>query len=209
MDPSLLRAETKRRFATWQLAPNEHLPLLESLSDLRPKSSAAVATRAVATGYVAAVCFGAPASKVSKDLKQFGLWQYLTPDEQALLTETNPSSQSLAFHGWLIESIQFLAWSLGMAALDHFTQCSELLATHFPRAGTDPADFISRSELRPTAELLQEADTLYMLHWRAVENSLAGIRDARIVLPRVSFRRHAADWVIGAAEAWEDVSLDT
>ncbi|WP_253284539.1 DUF4272 domain-containing protein, partial [Arcanobacterium phocae] len=145
MDPSLLRAETNRRFASWHLVPNEHLPLLESLSDLQPKSSAAVAARAVSAGYVAAVCFGASAPRVSKDLKQFGLWQFLTPDEQDLLTETNPSCQSLAFHGWLIESIQFLAWSLGLAELEHFTQCSEKLASHFPRAGTDPAEFISRA----------------------------------------------------------------
>ena len=93
--------------------------------------------------------------------------------------------------------------------LDHFKECSEALASYFPRAGTDPSDFIFRATLRPVEELLQEADTLYMLHWRTVENNLMGAPDAHVVLPRVSFRRHAADWVVGVAEAWEDVPMDT
>jgi len=209
MEPILLRAETERRFAAWHLMPNEHLPLLESLPALRPKSPVEVAARAVSACYVAAFCFGTPAPKVSESLKQFGLWQYLTTAEQELLIDPSPDSQSLAFHGWLIESIQFLAWSLGLVALDHFTECSNQLATHFPRGGSDPADFIAQAKLRPINELLQEADSLYMLHWRAVENKVVGSPDTRVVLPRVSFRRHAADWVIGVAEAWEEVPLDT
>jgi len=75
--------------------------------------------------------------------------------------------------------------------------------------GSDPADFIAQARLRPINEVLQEADTLYMLHSRAVENKMVGSPDARVVLPRVSFRRHAADWLIGVAEAWEEVPLDT
>lgn len=208
MDPSLLRAETIRRFARWGLVPNEHLPVLESLADLSLKSAEAVAARAVIAGYIAAVCFGAPGSKVRKDLEQLDLWRHVTAEEQELFA-ASPSIESLAFHGWLIESIQFLAWSLGLVPLDHFTECSESLASHFPRPGTDPGDFIFRATLRPVEELLQEADTLYMLHWRAVENNLMGTPDARILLPRVSFRRHAADWAVGVDEAWEDVPLDT
>lgn len=198
-----------RRFAAWQLVPNESLPLLETVAELRPKSSAEVAARAVSAGYVAAACFGAPTTQLRKDLERFGLWEHLTPDEQGYLNEPNPTDQSVALHSWLIESIQFLAWSLGLDALDNFTPCSEALATHFPRGGIDPVEFVSQATLRPMEEVLQEADTLYMLHWRAVENNLGHTPDARVVLPRLSFRRHAADWTIGVAEGWEDVSLDT
>ena len=68
MNPSELRTETLRRFGAWRLNPNEHLPLVESLVDLQPKSASQVAARAIAAGYVAAFCFGAPAEKVRKDL---------------------------------------------------------------------------------------------------------------------------------------------
>jgi hypothetical protein len=209
MIPSELRAETLRRFTAWRLRANEHLPFVESLADLQPKSSALVAARAIAAGYLAAFCFGAPAEKVRADLERFSLWQHLSAEEQFLLSNPEASDQNKGFHGWLIEAIQFMAWSLGLVTLDHFTECSETLAGQFPKAGTDPSQFIANARLRPISELLQEGDTLYMLHWFAVDANLIGQPDNRVVLPRVSFRRHAADWVVGVAEAWDDVSLDT
>ncbi|MDK9702844.1 MAG: DUF4272 domain-containing protein [Sulfuritalea sp.] len=209
MSPSELRTETLRRFTTWRLKPNEHLPLIESLADLQPKSSSQVAARAIAAGYLAAFCFGAPVEDVRQDLERFALWRHLSEEEQTLLTNADASDQSKAFHSWLIEAIQFMAWSLGLVTSDHFAPCSETLASQFPDAGADPSHFITNARLRPINELLQEADTLYMLHWFAVEANLEGLPDERVVLPRVSFRRHAADWIVGVAGAWDDVSLDT
>lgn len=209
MSPSALRSETLRRFAAWRLAPNPSLPLVESLAELRPKSPSQVAARATAAGYVAAVCFGAPADKVRKDLDRFALWDHLSAEEQALIVNPEVSAQSTSFHSWLIESIQFMAWGLGIATLDHFTPCSDTLASQFPKAGTDPSLFIANAQLRPLDELLQEVDTLYMLHWFAVEANLTGRYDERIVLPRISFRRHAADWMVGVVDGWEEVPLDT
>ena len=102
-----------------------------------------------------------------------------------------------------------MAWSLGLVTLDHFAPCNDSLASHFPKAGDDPGEFIANAHVQPIEELRQEADTLYMLHWIAAEANLEGKSDLRIVLPRISFRRHAADWVIGVAEGWDDVPLDT
>ncbi|MFM9835939.1 MAG: DUF4272 domain-containing protein [Methylophilaceae bacterium] len=191
------------------MSENEHLPLIESLADLQPKSSMQVAARAIAAGYVAAFCFGAPAEKVRKDLEHFALWQHLSEEEQALISNPKVTDQSKAFHGWLIESIHFMAWSLGIVKLNHLAPCNEALASKFPQAGTDPAQFIANARLLPLNELLQEADTLYMLHWFAVMENLENQPSNLVVLPRVSFRRHAADWIVGVAEKWEDVSLDT
>lgn len=209
MDPIQLRSETLRRFAEWQLMPNQHLPLLERAADLQPKSASEVASRAIAAIYTAKASFGAPRSKVRAGLDRFTLWPYLTADEQSFIYDPNPSAESTHVHGWLIEAIQFIAWALGLTALDHFEECQVTLAGHFPDSSTDPTPFISAAKLRPLVELRQEADTLYMLHWYAVEESFAGRRDERIVPPRIVFRRHAADWLIGVAEKWEDVPLDT
>ncbi|MFC7519043.1 DUF4272 domain-containing protein [Herbaspirillum sp. GCM10030257] len=209
MEPINLREVTFRRFASWRLKANENLPFVESLDDLRPKSGAEVAARAIAAGYLAAFCFSAPAEKVRNDLSRFALWEQLTIDEQSLLSNQDASDQSKAFHSWLVESIQFMAWSLSLVPLDHFAPCSEALVSHFPKPSTDPGPFIANASLRQIDELLQEADTLYMLHWCAVEGNLGGQSDSRLNLPRISFRRHAADWVVGVAEAWADVPLDT
>jgi hypothetical protein len=209
MDPIQLRSVTLRRFADWQLNPNQDLPLLEAAADLQPKSAAEVASRAIAAVYAAAASFGAPRDRIRGDLHRFAVWNHLSADERSFINDKNPSAEITHFHGWLIESIQFFAWALGLTALDHFEECQETLAGLFPEAGADPNPFISAAKLRPLEELLQESDTLYMLHWYAVGGSIAGQRDKRIVPPRIMFRRHAADWMIGVAEKWEDVSLDT
>lgn len=209
MDPIQLRSETLLRFAEWQLIPNQHLPLLEREADLQPKSASEAASRAIAASYTAKASFGAPRSKVRAELDRFTLWPHLSADEQSFIDDRHPTPESTHFHGWLIEAIQFIAWALGLTALNHFEECQVTLAGHFPGSGTDPTSFISAAKLRPLVELRQEADTLYMLHWYAIEEGLSGRRDERIVLPRIVFRRHAADWLIGVAEKWEDVSLDT
>jgi len=191
------------------LAANPSLPLLEPSEELRPKTSVEVASRAIAAGYVAAASFGAPIPEIRADLERYSLWSFLGQDERAFLTEARPSEHSRAMNGWLIESIQFLAWTLGYVSLDHFAPCEDSLASHFLKPGVDPAHFIAEARLRDLSEIIREADTLYMLHWRAVENQVRGLGDGRVELPMVRFRRHAADWVIGVADNWEDVPLDT
>ena len=120
MNPSDLRAETLNRFSTWGLNANVNLPLLESVADLQPKSASDVAARVVAAGYVAALCFGAPAEKIRSSLDRFALWTHLSSDEQDFVSIATLSAQSTGFHSWLIESVQFMTWALGIVALDHF-----------------------------------------------------------------------------------------
>jgi Domain of unknown function (DUF4272) len=203
-----LRSITLRRFEEWRLHANESLPLVESESDIQPKSSERVAARIVAASYVAACCFGAPTAGAREDLERFALWGHLTDEEQRLFLPDRLTPGVQAYNSWLVESIHFMAWALGLTRLDHFSPCDERLAQLLP--GTrDPREFICSAQLRSLDEMRQESDTLYMLHWCAVEAQVTGNCDDRVVLPRVSFRRHAADWVVGTADRWGDVALDT
>jgi hypothetical protein len=208
MEASDLRSETLRRFAQWGLVPHETLPLIEEEPDLKPKSPSAVALRASAAGYVAALCFGAPAERLRLDLERFHLWSHLTSEEQQLFASSGLTPQARGTHSWLVESVQFMAWALNLCSLNHFAPCDEHLANLLPHS-RDPSDFARSAHLRPIDAMRQEADTLYMLHWRAVENNLVVTPDDRLVLPRISYRRLAADWLIGTAEQWDEVALDT
>ena len=208
MDPTNLRAATLARFRAWALEANEHLPLLESETDLKPKTAGSVAVRAIAAGYVAALCFGADMQGSREDLERFELWTSLTDEERQLFGSDVRLTAVKDSNSWVVEAIQCMAWALCKTGLKHFSPCDENLRSLLPM-GVDPSAFCLEAELRPLDVLCQEADTLYMLHWRAVENNLRGVKDPRLVLPRISFRRHAADWMIGTAEAWEDVPLDT
>lgn len=207
MDTQALRAETLRRFALWELPANEHLPLIETEDELRPQPPSSVAKRAVAASYVIGLCFGADFEATRKHLETFDLWQSLAQSERDFIERAFLSEQDKSIFGWLVESVQFLAWALRLAELDHFRHCDDTLASLFPFK-TSPGPFIQSAQLRASDEIRQESDTLYMLHWSAVESKLSG-RDTRIVLPLVSYRRHAADWIIGTAAEWDEVPLDT
>jgi hypothetical protein len=178
-------------------------------ASLRPKTAKEVARRAIAASNIAALCFGAPPKKVEAELHRIGLWSALTKREQALFSAEGLNDASKGYNSWLAESIQVMAWALGLSELNHLAACPDDLAARMPKPGTDHSSFMESVSLRSLDELLQASDTLYMLHWRAVESNLKGAPDKRVLLPRISFRRHAADWVVGVAEDWDDVLLDT
>lgn len=206
MTPTQLRENTLHRCAEWNVPVNPTLPLIEAESALTPRAAAEVAGRAIAAGYVAALCFGGPPAPIRRHLEQFDLWRFVSVKEQSLFAPDAPM-QAKSYYAWLIESIQFFAWSLALADLDHFRRCDDNLSSRFPHK-TDPTPFIASARLRPQDELRQESDTLYMLHWSAADANLTG-STTRLDLPMVAFRRHAADWVVGTREDWDEVSLDT
>jgi hypothetical protein len=207
-EPSVCRKKTLSRFRDWNLNPNLSLPLIESVSDLRPKSANQVARRIIAASNIAALCFGVPVEKIKENLYGAEVWTELTDDEKNLFADgVSPLARSKG--RWIAESVQFMAWSLGLVDLNHLAECADDLAAKMPKPSDDHSHFITKATLRPFAEIMQEADTLYMLHWRAVESSLHDEPDKRIVLPRISYRRHAADWILGTAETWDEISLDT
>ena len=175
---------------------------------MRPKSaSSEVVGRAIAAGNVAALCFGGSGKSIRDRLERFALWRFVSDPERELFEPFALTEQAKGYHSWLVESVQSLAWSLSLAELDHFRHCDDTLSSLFPH-NRDPSGFLDAARIRPLDEILQECDTLYMLHWCAVEVNLTG-QSSRIELPLVQFRRHAADWVVGIAEAWDDVTMDT
>ncbi len=184
-----------------------HLPLLAGERELDPPPALAVAQRAVAASYVAAVSFGADAAGARKYLERFGLWVCLSERERMFLQSGAFAPEQRAQFGWMVESLQFLAWSLGLVELDHFRHCDDALASVFPFDAA-PAAFFAAATLRTRGEIRQEADTLCMLHWAARQAQLDG-QPSRIMLPVVQHRRHAAEWIVGTAEEWDDVGLDT
>jgi predicted transcriptional regulator len=96
MDANALRAETLRRFASWDLAANEHLPLIEADDELRPQSAPAAAKRAVAASYIVGLCYGADFPTTQRHLETFGLWESLAQGERALFEKGSLSEHNKA-----------------------------------------------------------------------------------------------------------------
>ena len=101
-----------------------------------------------------------------------------------------------------------LATVLGLVDLDPFRQCDDDLASNFPAAFADPADFIRNATLRPFVDVYQQADLHYRLHWAARNSRLTG-QECPIQEGFIAERRKPLGWVIGVADDWDEIPMDT
>jgi hypothetical protein len=82
------------------------------------------------------------------------------------------------------------------------------LASNFPPAFTDPTPFIESATLRSFDDIYLQADRHYRLHWAARNARLTG-SDCPIEEGFIRERRKPLDWVIGVADDWDEIPMDT
>ena len=187
---------------------NPTLPLLETHDELSPQSADAVATRAVILSYVIGLGFGQTGERMKQPLVDFGLFDTASPNEQRLLNAATISEQDKINCTWLTECVQSLGYCLGLVELDPFSQCDNDLASNFPTAFREPSEFIRNATLRPFDDIYQQADLHYRLHWAARNSRLTGT-DCPIQEGLIGERRKPLDWVIGVADDWDEIPMDT
>lgn len=215
------RAASASMLSGMGLPPVTVLPpvISETEADLRP--AAEVARRALALTAVAArgesLLNGQPLS--AKDLRQRlpAAMAALTPAEQELMRDggflglgKRPDRQTAVQACWRYEAAATLLWSLGVLA-DLPGYEATVDAADLTRRVLDlPANFAETARSRPVAEILDELDRVYRLHWLATEARLGrspapGI-DAGVVLER----HYALNWLTRFEDAeWDDISTPT
>jgi len=185
----------------------EHLPVIESLDEVRPRSAIDVASRLSAIAYVVGLAFDAPGASLAPYLEKYGLMPFVSDYEKSLLEQKTIEEQDKVNMSFLPECAQALAWCLGIVELNHFRHCDDDLAKKIPFK-EDPSNFISSALLRPLNEIQEQADLLYRMHWYAKNCSLTG-NESKLSQSIVSERRKAIDWVYGVEENWDEVPMDT
>ena len=203
-----LKDENETYLASLRIETNVNLPAIEGISEVKPKSSKEVASRACAIGYVVGLIYDADSEDLIEQLKEYKLWENaVTNTEKNSLEVEEISTEVKNEYSWLPESIQALAWCLGLVELDHFSHCDEDLADNFP-LGNDPSFFIKNAELRPIEQIQKECNLLYRLHWYAKKCYREG-DVSKVELGVIEARRKAIDWVYGVENNWDEVPLDT
>ena len=208
MTPEKAKANSHLLLRKLGIPINEHLPVIEAPESLRPQDAKAVARRSVVLSYVIGIAYGAEVARLNSFLIESGLIGFASASEQAILGRTKHTEQEKINAGWLAECVQSLAWCMGFFELDPLRRCDDNLASHFPRPFADPSAFITASHLRPFEEIYQQADFHYRLHWAARNARLLGERSV-LSEELIMERRKPLDWVIGVAEDWDEISLDT
>ena len=208
MNPQFIKQQNEERLRSLGVQVNAHLPVLESPSELSPRSAAAVAGRAFVLGYVIGIGYGQSGSALLARIQRQGISDYLSPAERNLLNQHHYTDHDKASAKWLTEAVQACAWALGLVELRSIEGCDDNLADHFMSPDVRPLERILSATLRPFEQLYSQADFNYRLHWALVQSRLNGSP-----MPQkeafAQMRRRTSDWIIGVPFEWDDIPTDT
>ncbi len=191
---------------------NEHLPVIETSLEVKPRDTQEVVTRALALTVVAEK--GATQDHVlaQRMTKGLGVEKGFTPKERAFVDNPRPSQKDLVQFSWRYEGFGVLLWALNfLPEMGKPTLAFEApkLAGILMKLGVD--EFRRNAKLRGVSELLNEADLIYRYHWAVVDARIKGKSSPGGLNPSAVYERHyALNWLIRYQDQdWDAVSTDT
>lgn len=189
-----------------------HLPAIETTAEALKRSKEEVALRTLCLSLVAAKGEGLEQEIVERVLKSYELRPHLTPKELVFALDNSPSQHDRTQFIWRHEAAWTLLWALGFVA--QFGKPVQICDVEFAAetvTGRTRSQFIDDAELRPIADILDQADLIYRYHWAVKDAQIKGQQIPAALNPDVTVERHhALNWLIGYLEqAWDDISTDT
>ncbi|MEE9411897.1 MAG: DUF4272 domain-containing protein, partial [Methylococcales bacterium] len=127
-----IKEKNTEYLASLQIEVPDHLPIIESLEEVNPRSPSDIASRLCALAYVIGLGFGAKASDLMEYLEKYNLIPFVSNYEKDLLSTDTIEEQDKLNMSWLTECAQSLAWCVGLVELDHFKHCDDDLAEKIP-----------------------------------------------------------------------------
>ena len=127
------------------------------------------------------------------------------------MLDNSPSQQDRIQFTWRYEAAWTLLWALGFVAeLGKPVEVCDVKFAVGTMIETTTSQFIENSELRPIADILDQADLIYRYHWAVRNARIKGQQTPAALDPGVTEERHyALNWLVGTAQAWDHVTTDT
>jgi hypothetical protein len=210
---SIARKKSSEQFLKTKKVPiNQHLPFVESESEIKIRTAQDTARRLLILYNVAAVGYGIDRVKVNERLKQTGLWDFVSPNEKSFLESKKPSKQQIIDATWRVEALWTLLWALG--------QITEL---DFPIKSVDPQtihslipkpedfdSYIKNAKLRSKKEILDQTDLIYRIHWAVRDAQINGKKAPASLDGSVVVERHyTLNWLTFYGDEWDEITTDT
>lgn len=147
-------------------------------------------------------------------IESCGAEEFFSPNERAYLGDPDSTEQTQIQFAWQYENLWVMEWALGLTD-DLFwpTRICDVPGTVRLLKGCQTMEeLLAAARLRPRAELLEQADLIYRLHWACVDARVMGMPAPQGLEEGVVMERHRAlFWLAGCDEMcpWDDVDLST
>ena len=190
----------------------EHLPVIETAAEIKPRTTNEVVDRALALTIVAEMGATRDHDLAKRMTSAFDASKFLTLQERAFLENATPSDQEYVNFSWRYEGFGVLLWALGF--LSTLTGPSQpFVAPDLARILIElgPHKFREKAALRSIDQVLDEADLMYRYHWAVTDARIAGKPFPGGLNPSVTYERHyALSWLIRYEDqTWDEISTDT
>lgn len=213
-DEGLARKARSEKQLKKRLIPlNKNLPPVEPEADVKLRSVAEVAQRALALMLVAVKGEGLEDEIVQRVMADYGIAPFLSPAELAFIQNAEPTQQDRVNFCWRYESLAVMLWALGYQAELEYPEviCDVAGSVTVIRESGGYEGFLAGARLRSAAEILDQNDLAYRMHWAVVDARLRGLEAPSAMIAGVVYERHyALNWLISYQDAgWDDVGTET
>lgn len=209
------KAENEELIKRHGIRVNPHLPCSPEASRITLRTPEEITRRISVLAVVNLFAFDSlNADEATAYLRQYHLWEFVTPGEKDLLA--NPDEEKKRLATWKCEAIWTLMWALNkvpeLGFPDQLCQLNDIASADYPVGpDKDPNTFIqSVQNIRSNEDILNARDLYYRLHW-ACTNARLSNTDIKAVHPGVVYERfYALNWLIRyQGHEWDAVSCDT
>jgi Domain of unknown function (DUF4272) len=206
-NPNEIKSRSEKKILDYGGRICDWLPILER-SKVRPLEE--VVGRALVLNVLLEIHFEAPIEVVKKWIETHNLNSHLTAREREILSRSNnkiTKQESIDLY-WYIESLWALMWATSIIKQMPFDQgIPDDMVTFCPnlRINEGPEKFTTKMKLRSDAELFQELDLYYRLHWWTRDANLNGYETGDVSLDIVMERRKALEWLFNPECDWDNV----
>ncbi|MFK7935204.1 MAG: DUF4272 domain-containing protein [Saprospiraceae bacterium] len=190
---------------------NKNLPVSPTAADVKLRSQPEVTERVYALMIIAVKGEGIPQSHLEKAIAEKQITSF-SPQEQYLYQKAQFNEQEKANATWRYESLATLLWALGqLDSIPYPSAICDVKTVVGMLMQPSREVFTASAKLRSTAEILDELDKVYRMHWACVDARLKGEMSTGQLNASVIYERHyALNWLTNYREQeWDSVSTDT
>jgi hypothetical protein len=190
------------------------LPCIESEEDTALRTPEEVGIRMLCLFCVIGSAYDPSDRSYRQYLERFELWEHLTPEELAFMSNPSPTRESMVNFTWRSEALFLLAWAVRLFETlplpTHQTDNEEII-DRFTNFEKSPWPFVQGLTLRPKSEILDASDLLYRLHWAARSAESQEQPPPGGLDPGVVHEWHyAINWITKYEDLdWDEIVTDT